>query len=196
MTQIGPDRAHCPAGPPKQDAFRKDDIAVPRKKTPANAGTRTAENPVAELLKVDNAERFWTGINDLVFPRYERLGFDGLSAAEQVAHCIDWLVREVEVGGLRQFLREISGGHTAETLDALRTIGADHTAEMMELATTVFPEEVPVDQDERLAIMEDFTGRERRILKDFDAGYFDNSEDLLKLLKAYMTKHVAEFHPE
>ncbi|MGB7211334.1 MAG: DUF4375 domain-containing protein [Gemmatimonadales bacterium] len=178
-----------------QDKFRKDDMAVPRKKTPATTGTRTIENPVTGLLRVDDAERFWTGVNDLVFPRYERLGFDGLTAAEQVAHCIDWLVREVEAGGLRHFLRETSGNHTADTLAALRTIGADHTAEMMELATTIFPEEVPVDQDERLAIMEDFTGRERRILKDFDAGYFDNSEDLLKLLKAHMGKHVSEFHP-
>ena len=169
---------------------------MPRKKTPAMTGTKTAKNPFTDLLKVDNAERFWAGINDLVFPRYERLGYDGLSQGEQVAHCIDWLVREVEAGGLRQFLAEISGDHTAQTLAALRAIGADHTAEMMELATTVFPEEVPVDQDERLAIMEDFTGRERRMLKEFDAGFFDNSEDLLKLLKAYMAKHVVEFHPE
>lgn len=159
-------------------------------------GTKTADNPVTALLKVDNAERFWAGLNDLVFPRYERLGYDGLSRGEQVAHCIDWLVKEVEAGGLRQFFEEPAGNYTAETLAALHDISADHTAEMLATAGTVFPEEVPVDQDERLAIMEDFTGRERRALKDFDAGFFDNSENLLKLLKSYMGKHVAEFHPE
>ena len=60
----------------------------------------------------------------------------------------------------------------------------------------VFPEEVPIDQDERLAIMEDFTSRERRAFKEFDAAYFDNAENLITLLKAYIAKHLADFHPE
>ncbi|MFI5234788.1 MAG: DUF4375 domain-containing protein [Gemmatimonadales bacterium] len=152
--------------------------------------------PVAALLKIDNAERFWTGINDLVFPRYERLGFEGLTRGEQVAHCVDWLVREVEAGGARQFFEEPSGDHAAATVAALRAIGADHTAELLEMVGVVFPEEVPIDQDERLAIMEDFTGRERRVFKEFDAAYFDNAENLITLLKAYMAKRLTDFHPE
>lgn len=167
-------------------------------KTPkASASPKApAGGPVADLLKIDNAERFWAGLNDLVFPRYERLGYEGLTRAEQVAHCVDWLVREVEGGGVRQFFEEPAGDHAVQTIESLRIIGADHTAELLEMVGAVFPEEIPTDQDERLALMEDFTGRERRAFKEFDAAYFDNSENLLVLLKAYMGKHVGEYHPE
>lgn len=167
-----------------------------KKTTSPTSNVKTAANPVTDLLKIDNAERFWTGLNDLVFPRYERLGFEGLSRGEQVAHCVDWLVRDVEAGGIRQYFEEPTADHNPETLDALRAIGADHTAELLETVGKLFPEEVPLHQDERLALMEDFTGRERRALKEFDAAFFDNSENLLQLLKAYMAKRVGEFHPE
>lgn len=167
-----------------------------KKTSTSTTSVKTRANPVAELLKVENAERFWTGINDLVFPRYERLGFEGLSRGEQVAHCIDWLVRSIEAGGVRQFFEEPTADLTPQTLDALRAIGADHTAELLETVGQVFPEEVPLHQDERLALMEDFTGRERRALKEFDAAFFDNSENLLALLKTWMSKRIAEFHPE
>ena len=160
-------------------------------------GTRGVASPeLAAILSEKNAEKFWTLVNDTVFPRYERYGLDGLSRPEQVAHCIDWLVRETETVGIRKWFEEIAGNYPYQTLDALRSIGADHTFELLEMLFGVFPEEVPSDQDERLAVMEDFTVRERRAFKEFDAAWNDYQDDHMGLLKDYLEAHASEWHKE
>ena len=160
-------------------------------------GTRgVASAELGQILTQEDPERFWTLLNDAVFPRYERLGLEGLSRPEQVAHCIDWLVREVDDKGIRKWLEEPSGNHPYETLEALKAIGADHTFELLELVFAAFPEEVPDDQDERLALMEDFTGRERRALKEFDAAWADYQDDLMGLLKDHLEEQGKEWGRE
>ena len=160
-------------------------------------GTRGVASPeLAAILTEKNAEKFWILVNDIVFPRYERSGFDGLSRPEQVVHCIDWLVRETETVGIRKWFEEIAGNYPYQTLEALKAIGADHTFELLEMLFGVFPEEVPSDQDERLAVMEDFTSRERRAFKEFDAAWNDYQDDHMGLLKDYLEAHAAEWKKE
>lgn len=160
-------------------------------------GTRGVASPeLAAILTESNVERFWTLLNDTVFPRYERRGLEGLSAPEQVAHCIDWLVRETETVGIRKWFEEIAGNYPYQTLEALKAIGADHTFELLEMLFGVFPEEVPNDQDERLAIMADFTSRERRAFKEFDAAWNDYQDNHMGLLKDYLEAHASEWHQE
>jgi len=173
--------------------------AAPAKgaKGAAKAAPRSAAPPdLALILAEKDPEKFWTALNDSVFPRYERLGLDGLSRPERVAHCIDWLVRETDAVGIRKWFGEIAGNYPYQTLEALKAIRADHTYELMEMLFGVFPEEVPTDQDERLAIIEDFTGRERRAFKEFDAAWADFQDDHMKLLKAYLEEHAAEWRKE
>jgi uncharacterized protein DUF4375 len=168
-----------------------------RGKGSGRTGTRGVASPeLAAILSENNAEKFWTLLNDTVFPRYERYGLEGLSRPEQVAHCIDWLVRETEAVGIRKWFEEIAGNYPYQTLDALKAIGADHTFELMEMLFGVFPEEVPNDQDERLAVMEDFTGRERRAFKEFDAAWRDYQDDHMGLLKDYLEEHAKEWGKE
>jgi hypothetical protein len=173
--------------------------ASPTKATKGNpkGGSKPLLPPeLAAIVEQTNAEKFWTIVNDTVFPRYERYGLDLLSKPERVAHCIDWLVRETDAVGIRKWFEEIAGNYPYQTLDALKLIGADHTHELLELLFGVFPEEVPTSQDERLAIIEDFTGRERRAFKEFDAAWADEQEDLMKLLKAYLEAHASEWRKE
>ncbi len=163
----------------------------------AKGGTKTLLPPeLAVIVSEKNVERFWTLLNDTVFPRYERYGFDGLSRPEQVAHCIDWLVRETEAVGVRKWFEEIAGNYPYQTLDALKAIRADHTFELMEMLFGVFPEEVPDNQDERLAIMHDFTGRERRTFKEFDAAWADDQDNHMELLRAYLEEHGGEWRKD
>ena len=160
-------------------------------------GTRGVASPeLAALLSERNAEKFWTLLNDIVFPRYERFGLDGLSRPEQVAHCIDWLIRETETVGIRKWFEEIAGNYPYQTLEALKAIGADHTFELLEMLFGVFPEEVPSDQDERLAVMGDFTSRERRAFKEFDSAWADYQDDHMGLLKDYLEAHASEWRKE
>jgi hypothetical protein len=171
---------------------------------PAKGGKGTTKAPgrpalppeLAQIVSQNDHEKFWTLVNDTVFPRYERLGLDALSKPERVAHCIDWLVRETDAVGIRKWFEEISGNYPYQTLEALKAIRADHTFELLEMLFGVFPEEVPTDQDERLAIIEDFTGRERRAFKEFDAAWADFQDDHMKLLKAYLEEHAAEWKKE
>jgi hypothetical protein len=163
----------------------------------AKGGTKPVLPPeLAAVVDEKNAEKFWTLVNDTVFPRYERYGFEGLSKPERIAHCIDWLVRETEAVGVRKWFEEIAGNYPYQTLEALKAIGADHTYELLEMLFGVFPEEVPSDQDERLAVMLDFTGRERRAFKEFDAAWADFQDDHMALLKAYLLKHAGEWRKE
>ena len=166
-------------------------------KAPVKGGTRPVLPPeLAALVGEGNQEKFWTLLNDIVFPRYERYGLEGLSRPERVAHCIDWLVRETEAVGIRKWFEEIAGNYPYQTLEALKAIGADHTYELLEMLFGVFPEEVPADQDERLAVMEDFTVRERRAFKEFDAAWGDYQDDHMKLLKRYLEEHASEWRKE
>ena len=166
-------------------------------KASGRTGSRGVASPeLGAILSENNAEKFWLLLNDTVFPRYERYGLEGLSAPERVAHCIDWLVRETEAVGIRKWFEETAGNYPYQTLDALKSIGADHTFELLEMLFGVFPEEVPDDQDERLAVMEDFTGRERRAFKEFDAAWNDYQDDHMGLLKDYLEEHAKEWGKE
>ena len=151
---------------------------------------------LAAIVSQTDPEKFWTLLNDTVFPRYERYGLEGLSRPERVAHCVDWLVRETEAVGIKKWFEEISGNYPYQTLEAFKEIGAEHTYELLEMLFGVFPEEVPDDQDERLAIMLDFTGRERRAFKEFDAAWADYQDDHMKLLKEYLEEHASEWRKE
>ena len=166
-------------------------------KAAAKGGTRTALPPeLAAIVHESNPEKFWTLVNDTVFPRYERYGLEGISKPEQVAHCVDWLVRETEAVGIKKWFEEIAGNYPYQTLEALKAIGADHTFELLEMLFGVFPEEVPADQDERLAIIEDFTAKERRAFKEFDAAWADYQDDHMGLLKEYLEEHAGEWKKE
>lgn len=151
---------------------------------------------LAAIVSQTDPEKFWTLLNDTVFPRYERYGLEGLSRPERVAHCVDWLVRETEAVGIKKWFEEIAGNYPYQTLEAFKEIGAEHTYELLEMLFGVFPEEVPDDQDERLAIMLDFTGRERRAFKEFDAAWADYQDDHMKLLKEYLEEHASEWRKE
>lgn len=164
---------------------------------PSKGATKSLLPPeVAALVEQKDPEKFWTLLNDAVFPRYERYGLEGLSRPQQVAHCIDWLVREVEGVGVRKWFEEISGNYPYQTLEALKAIGADHTYELLEMLFAVFPEEVPSDQDERLALMHDFTSKERRAFKEFDAAWADDQDDHMGLLQEYIEEHAGEWKKE
>jgi len=76
-----------------------------------------------------------------------------------------WLVSVVDSefsnGGATQWFENSHGGHTEETLEALRHFGATGHAEiLMEINTVLAPEGSVKNQDERLAILERLTDQD------------------------------------
>jgi len=48
---------------------------------------------IGEVLAREDPTQFALALGDLVFARFEQVGFEGLTPAERVAHCVDWLER-------------------------------------------------------------------------------------------------------
>jgi hypothetical protein len=76
---------------------------------------------------------------------------------------------QVVEGGFRHFLRDHSGDHAGDTLQALREIGAHVSVELLEKALTAFPGgAAPTSRDERAALVD---GAEPGFLEAFDELY-------------------------
>src|SRR5438045_3506378 len=83
---------------------------------------------INDVLGLQDQTEFAIALSNLVFPRWNRDGFQALTTAEQVAYCIDALEREVNNGGFEQFFVNSSGDTAAETVAALEGIGASKAA--------------------------------------------------------------------
>src|SRR3954469_7873166 len=109
---------------------------------------------INDVLANEDATSFAIALSDLVFGRYDRHGFESLSAAERIAYCVDALEREVNNGGFEQFFANSSGDTSAETHAALETIGAPAAASLVKSAAGVFPGGAPpADRDARLEML-------------------------------------------
>jgi hypothetical protein len=114
-----------------------------------------------------------------------------LSPAEQVFVCVYDMEREVNNGGFAQFFTNAPGQYTTETVQALETIGARSMADIVRTAAAIlFPDgKVPVDQDERLAILEAAGERVGKDLLELDDRFCQYPDDLAALLFGYIQCH-------
>ncbi len=152
---------------------------------------------IDDVLAEEDPTTFSIALSDLVFPRYDRDGFAALTPAEQVAHCVDWLEREVNNGGFDQFFWNSAGDHAAETVAALETIGAAQFAAMVREAIACFPGGVvPSDRDQRTdVVMPALPQSTRDTWSALDGRFYEYPEDLAALLRAHVVAHRAEFRP-
>lgn len=75
-----------------------------------------------------------------VWPRYEKLGFDGLTEQERTIFCSWQFVCEVNNGGIHQFFNNPSGEFARETVGALEMVQMPFAASLLKRALTAFPE--------------------------------------------------------
>ena len=151
-------------------------------------------NPVDAALAKDDDTAFSIDMSDLVFARYEQVGFAGLTEAEQTVHCVDWLEREVNNGGFDQFFFNSSGNTALETIPALERLGARHTAGLVRRAVAVFPGGRPsANRDEREKQMEALPGSAREAWSKLDDEFYEYHDDLAALERAYVQAHRGEF---
>lgn len=154
--------------------------------------------PVKETLIETRAVRL--GVDQLRFPEYSRgiCGLDGLSLPQRnyiVAYAVD---AEVCNGGFSQFFTNPSGAWTPYASTALEAIGASRAASLMRKAASVLgldfrPLMRSQDTEVYDAIISASVGKNWSAL---DSKYFDRSESVLDLLKAYTVQHSSEFRGE
>jgi len=149
---------------------------------------------IGDVLANDDPTSFAIALSDLVFPRYDRDGFDSLSAAERVAYCVDALEREVNNGGFEQFFGNSSGDTAAETDAALQAIGAAQAASLLQSATSLFPNGAPPrDPDERVEAIDALSDEARSKWGELDARFCAYPDDLTSLMRRFVIAHRSEF---
>lgn len=105
-----------------------------------------------ETMDVREAEKLLFGAWDRVFANEQRVGFGGLSRAEQVFWVIWALEGDVNNGGFSQYMFNSSGDQAALAPPALRAVGAEAAAEVCERFYAMLPDGAPArTQDERQA---------------------------------------------
>lgn len=151
---------------------------------------------IDDVLAEQDGTAFAIALSNLVFPRYDRDGFEKLSAAEQVAYCVDAAEREVANGGFRQFFDNSSGDTALETIAALEAIGAVRAAGLVRRAVAVFPGGAPPqDRDQRGELVDRLPERASEEWEALDEAWNAYPDDLTTLMRRYVEARRADFRP-
>ncbi|PKP59576.1 MAG: hypothetical protein CVT88_05120 [Candidatus Altiarchaeales archaeon HGW-Altiarchaeales-1] len=116
---------------------------------------------------------------------------------QRALYCITLFMREVNNGGIEQFLRNSSGMYINEVLKGLDLVGARKDLEIVKEALKIFPDgEVPIDWDERDEMLDEQLEK----LGIAEIEYFDKFNEKLfgeerfyPLFIEYIKKHEDEF---
>ena len=151
---------------------------------------------IQDVLAQSDAAKFTTALGELLGAREASVGYDGLSHAEQIALCVDGIEREVSSGGFENYFASASGDHALDCVDALDEIGAHAAAELLRRALTIFGAGGPdPDREERALQLEGLGERVPAKLEPLDDTFFDYSDDLAELTRAFVRANVKAFSP-
>jgi hypothetical protein len=147
--------------------------------------------PLGEVMQIQDPAELSIALSNIVFRRFQQLGFARLNQAEQVFHCVDWLEREVNNGGFELFFTNTAGDLARDTVDALGHIGAPNAAVILRRAMDLFPAGTPdPDQTARATQLE---GVDRGLMSALDDEFYEYPDDLARLLQRYVLEHREHF---
>jgi hypothetical protein len=105
--------------------------------------------------------------------------------------------REVDNGGLAQFLSNSCGMYAKYVKEGLRLLGADALLTIFLEALRLFPEgDVPVDLEARRKLINGFLSSNEKIFEKLDEKLYQNGsveEQLYPYFKKYIAEHPSEF---
>ena len=117
-----------------------------------------------------------------------------LSACEKVFYLNQTLEREVNNGGLVQFLNCGDYFCAAETENALREIGANYTASNYKKVLDAFACELPKAQAEREELLDHIIDDEKyNIIDEFNNEFWKYHDDLNKLNYQFVMRNKTQF---
>ena len=149
---------------------------------------------IDDVLREADDTAFAIALSNLVFPRWDRDGFDSLTPAEQVIYCVDALEREVNNGGFLQFFDNSSGDTSFQTVSALEAIGAQQAANIVRRAIEAFPGGKPsADREERVAQLNEFGEVIEDVWLEIDQEFYAYPDNLATSLRRYTEANRSQF---
>lgn len=171
----------------------------------SGCGRQNAETPPENAAQGGtNMEHIWklTDTNDFVIALTEHMGakthygedLSMLREAERVFYITQTLEMEVNNGGFSQFFYNAGGDLSGELVSAFRAIGADRTAAICQQAIDAFGCAIPVDREERIALLDTLedAGLDDR-LEECDNAFFAYEDDLNELNYRYVLANREQF---
>jgi len=149
----------------------------------------------ATAAGMDDASLFWAVIEPMWHADVdEDVRMELATPGQRALYSITVCFREVSNGGFDQFFYNTSGMHADEIRKALRVLGANEHAQAFENSLKAFPRSrVPVDMDERRALLESIPKNRRLAVFEPEEELFFNEEGIWPYFRQYVEKHESEF---
>ncbi len=144
---------------------------------------------------MDDASLFWAVIEPMWHADVdEDVRMELATPGQRALYAITVCFREVPNGGIDQFFYNTGGMHADGIRNALRILGANKHAHAFEHALRVFPRSVvPVDVDERRALLKSIAKKRRLAVFEPEEEIFSNEENIWPFFRQYFERHQSEF---
>lgn len=165
----------------------------------ASDAVETMKDPdIDEIWKMQDKTDFVVAMCGYIA---RKCGYDdnmeSLNDEERVFYVAQLLEMEVNNGGFAQFFFNSSGMFANELVASFEKIGAKKTAEICEKAISIYGDTVPLDREEREAVLlSDDEAEEERIeavLSECDAAFYEYEDDLVELSYQFILNNKAAF---
>jgi len=156
--------------------------------------------PRATTQNMSDEELFWAVIEPIwpdseVHDELKRIEHG--TPGQRALYATTLFAREVDNGGLAQFLSNSSGKYAKYVEEGLQLLRADTLLAIFLEALRLFPKgDVPVDSEIRRNLINGLLSSNRKIFGKLDEQIFQNAsveEQLYPYFKKYINEHPAEF---
>ena len=150
---------------------------------------------IAEIWNISNRNSFVIAMSGWL-NRKCQYGekISALSPEEKTAYIVDSFQSEVNNGGFSQYLYNSSGASVSELLAALSVVGADRTAEIYRKALEYLPAKLPLNNEQRGAVLDEFiTDEISAVLASCDDQFYEYPDDLETLIYQFIMDNKNSF---
>lgn len=117
-----------------------------------------------------------------------------LTPEEKTVYIVNCFQAEVNNGGFEQFLYNSSGALVGDLLSSLTAIGANHTAEIYKKALAELPHELPAEDEQREALLDELiTDDISEVFASCDQQFYEYPDDLEELLYQFIVGNKGSF---
>lgn len=117
-----------------------------------------------------------------------------LTSEEKTVYIVNCFQAEVNNGGFDQFLFNCSGAFVGDLLYSLNTIGANRTAEIYKEALVNLPHELPVDDEQRDALLDELITEDiSEVFASCDQQFYECHDNLEELLYQFIVENKGCF---
>ncbi len=117
-----------------------------------------------------------------------------LTPEEKIVYIVNSFQSEVNNGGFDQFLFNSSGAFVGDLLSSLTTIGANRTAEIYKKALANFPHELPADDEQRDALLDELITEDiSEVFASCDQQFYEYPDNLEELLYQFIVGNKGSF---